>query len=110
MTLSVSGEIEDEQIAEDIYSKPKLILLFDNGKEDRRIPFVISDLGYFGTKCRFSGEYTYMLDMLFWKTRAENLPFTMKFALQYGNYYFDEIKIEDRPPVISYEDEHYKLD
>ena len=70
MVLSVSGEIEDEQIAEDIYSKPKLILLFDNGKEDRRIPFVISDLGYFGTKCRFSGEYTYMLNMLFWKTRA----------------------------------------
>ena len=58
MTLSVSGEIEDEQIAEDIYSKPKLILLFDNGKEDRRIPFVIRDLGYFATKCRFSGEYT----------------------------------------------------
>lgn len=110
MVLSVSGEIEDEQIAEDIYSKPKLILLFDNGKEDRRIPFVISDLGYFGTKCRFSGEYTYMLNMLFWKTRAENLPFTLKFALSYGNYYYDEIKIEDRSPVIEYEDEQYVLD
>lgn len=110
MVLSISGEIEDEQIAEDIYGKPKLILLFDNGEEDRRIPFVLKDLGYFGTKCRFSGEYTYLLDMLFWKTRSKNLPFTMKFALSYGNYYYNEIKIEDRPPVISYEDERYKMD
>lgn len=107
MIIAVSGEIEDEQISRDIYSKPKLIMLFDNEREDRRIPFVISDIGYFGDKCRFSGEYTYLLDMLFWKTRADNLDFKMKFALSYGNCYFDEISIDVSNLVLDYDNEHY---
>ncbi len=109
MTLSISGEIEDEMISRDIYSKPKLIMLFESEKEDRRIPFVLSDLGYFGTKCRFSGEYIYDLDMIFWKTRSLHLPFTLKFALSYGNYYYDEITLSDHKPVLDFDNLKYKI-
>lgn len=107
--LEISGEIEDEQISSGIFSKPKLILLFYNGREDRRIPFVITNIGYFGDKCFFSGMYVYRLDMLFWKTRSLNLPFNMKFALSYGNCYFDEISPESVGRIMIDDDANYKL-
>lgn len=110
MVIEVSGEIEDNQIAKGIFSKPKLILLFENSSEDRRIPFVINNIGYFGDKCFFSGMYVYRLDMLFWKTRNLDLPFTMKFALSYGNCYFDEIMMESVGRIIINDDANFMLE
>lgn len=109
MVITVSGEINDELIRDGVFSKPKLIMLFDNGKEDRRIPLVLSECGYYGSVCRFRGEYTYMLDMLFWRTRGENLPFQMKFALSYGNAYYDSIALSEHEPLIDREDNGYEI-
>ena len=35
LSLNICGEIEDSEIANGVLSKPKLILLFENEKEDR---------------------------------------------------------------------------
>lgn len=94
LSLNICGEIEDSEIANGVLSKPKLILLFENEKEDRRIPFVFEDVSYIGTKCVFSGVYEYRLDMLFWKSRALNLPFKLNFALSYGNEYIEDVKVQ----------------
>ena len=72
MTIDISGEFIDETINSKFLSTPKVILYFDNGEEDRRIPLVIRfrDITYINGKCMFSGVYTYRLDYIFWKTRG----------------------------------------
>ena len=77
LTLTIMGSITDEVINPHFVSKPKLILHFINEKEDRRIPFVLSNVIHTNGKCYFSGRYVYRLDLLFWKTRSQYLPFDM---------------------------------
>ncbi len=69
MTLTVMGTVTDPTINSHFLSNPKLVLHFNNGKEDRRIPFVLSNVTHIDGKCFFSGRYNYRLDLLFWKTR-----------------------------------------
>ena len=71
LTLTIMGEISDDAINSHYLSRPKLVLYFNNGKEDRRIPFVLSNVTYVDKKCFFSGKYSYRLDLLFWKTRKD---------------------------------------
>lgn len=99
MTISLSGEFIDETINSKFLSTPKVILHFDNGEEDRRIPLVIRfrDITYIDGKCMFSGEYTYRLDYLFWKTRGKGLPFTLYFNLNFADFYAEKIAIKVTP-------------
>ena len=46
MTLTIMGEVADKTINSHFLSKPKIVLHFNNGKEDRRIPFVLSNVTY----------------------------------------------------------------
>ena len=56
MTLTVMGSIADPSINSHFLSNPKLIMHFDNGKEDRRIPFVLSNVTHIDGKVFFSSE------------------------------------------------------
>ena len=71
MVLTIMGEVSDKMINSHFLSKPKIILYFYNKIEDRRIPFVLSNVTYVDGKCFFSGKYTYRLDLLFWRTRYQ---------------------------------------
>lgn len=97
MILSVMGSVSDPSINAHFSSKPKLILYFTNGAEDRRIPFVLSNVIHTEGKCYFSGRYTYRLDLLFWKTRSQFLPFDMYFNFSFVDYYEEKLKIDMTP-------------
>lgn len=104
MILTIMGTITDEVINSHFVSKPKLILHFNNGKEDRRIPFVLSNVIHTDGKCYFSGRYTYRLDLLFWKTRSEYLPFDMYLNFGFVDYYEEKIDVDLTPEVELLED------
>lgn len=97
MILTIMGTIEDETINSHFVAKPKLVLHFNNGQEDRRIPFVLSNVVHVDGKCYFSGRYTYRLDLLFWKTREDYLPFEMYLNLGFSDFYEEKIKVDLTP-------------
>ncbi len=99
MTIDLSGEFIDESINSKFLSTPKVVLYFDNGEEDRRIPLVIRfrDITYIDGKCMFSGIYTYRLDYVFWKTRGKGLPFDLYFNVSFADFYEEKIPIDVTP-------------
>ncbi len=107
LTLTITGEIRDESINSHFLSKPKIVLHFINEKEDRRIPFVLSNVTYIDGKCFFSGQYTYLLNMLFWKTRRVYSPFDMYINFSFADYYEEKINVNLMPEVFETDDKCY---
>ncbi len=95
MTLTVMGTVTDPTINSHFLSNPKLVLHFNNGKEDRRIPFVLSNVTHIDGKCFFSGRYNYRLDLLFWKTRKD--------------FYEEKIPVDLTPAVCETDDKYYRF-
>ena len=108
LTLTIMGSITDEVINPHFVSKPKLILHFINDEEDRRIPFVLSNVIHTRGKCYFSGSYVYRLDLLFWKTRNKYLPFDMYLNFGFVDFYEEKIKIDMKPEAISADNFKFK--
>lgn len=73
--------------------KPKLVMYFNNGEENRRLPIPMKSVVHEDGICKFTATYKYQLDMLFWKTRSRFLSFNMHFNLSFGNYYEEEIDV-----------------
>ena len=107
MILTIMGEVADNTINSHFLSKPKVVLHFINEKEDRRIPFVLSNVTYVDGKCFFSGKYTYRLDLLFWKTRNNYLPFDMYLNFGFADYYQERIKVDLTPETFETDDKCY---
>lgn len=101
------GEVADPSINSHFLSKPKLVLHFCNGKEDRRIPFVLSNVTYVDGKCFFSGKYSYRLDFLFWKTRSEHLPFDMYLNFGFADFYREKAEADLMPEMFETDDKCY---
>lgn len=101
------GEVSDKMINTHFLSKPKIVLYFNNGKEDRRIPFVLSNVTYVDGKCFFSGKYTYRLDLLFWSTRKDCLPFDMFINFGFADFYEEKINVDLTPEVFETDDKCY---
>ncbi len=110
MTLTVMGAILDESINSHFLSKPKLVMHFDNGREDRRIPFVLTNVTHIDGKCFFSGRYVYSLNYLFWKTRESYMPFNMYFNLSFADFYEEKIDVNLTPELLETDDKNYKLE
>ena len=108
LTLTIMGSITDEVINPHFVSKPKLILHFINDEEDRRIPFVLSNVIHTRGKCYFSGSYVYRLDLLFWKTRNKYLPFDMYLNFGFVDFYEEKIKIDMKPEAFSADNFKFK--
>lgn len=108
MTLTIMGTISDPTINSHFLSNPKLVLHFNNGKEDRRIPFVLSNVTHIDGKCFFSGRYTYRLDLLFWKTRKECLPFEMFLNLGFADFYEEKIPVDLTPELSESDNRNFK--
>ena len=109
MILNISGVINDKRINSHFASKPKLILHFINEWEDRRIPFVISNVIYTEGKCYFSGRYKYNLNLVFWKTRKEFLPFNLRINFIFIDYYEEAIQLNFEKDSINTDDLKYKF-
>ena len=97
LTLNIMGTITDSVINAHFVSKPKVILHFINKREDRRIPFVLSNVIHTDGKCYFSGRYTYRLDLLFWKTAKDYLPFDMYLNFSFVDFYEEKIPVDLTP-------------
>lgn len=82
-------------------SKPKVILYFENGEEDRRIPLVIKKIEQDEEEQTviFHSDYTYLLDQLFWKSRNCGNDIRMYFHVLYGAYYEEYIPIKIEPEL-----------
>ena len=107
MMLTIMGSVYDKMINPHFLSKPKIVLFFNDGKEDRRIPFVLSNVTHIDGKCLFSGKYTYRLDLLFWKTRSECLPFDMYLNFSFADYYEEKIPVDLTPELFETDDKCY---
>ena len=109
MILGISGEFSDPSFDPESLSTPKVILYFENGKEDRRIPFVINvkNITRLDGKIEFTGEYTYFLNFVFWKTRSLNLPFQMYFNLSCAGFYEEKIPIKIEPEFFEQDNNYY---
>lgn len=94
LTLAISGMIEDPEISDTHLPRPKLVLYFDNGSENRRLPLVLNEISYINGKCCFEGEYTYRLDLIYWSTRGMALPSLMTLKLSYGRFYEEKAEFE----------------
>lgn len=107
MYLNIMGEVADESINTHFLSKPKIVLHFFDGTEDRRIPFILTNVTYVDGKCYFSGKYRYRLDLLFWKTRKDCLPFDMYLNFSFADYYEEKIPVDLTPEEFETDDKCY---
>ncbi len=74
MFIGVEGIVYDC----DSQVRPRVLLWFQNEKEDRSFTLRITDLQYDSEgRCKFQGGFYCFLDRIFWKTREEGLPFTL---------------------------------
>ena len=110
LTLSITGKIFDEEIAKGIRIRPKLTMHFINKDEDRRIPFVISDILYDDNVCTFHGTYVYKLDYIFWNTKNKFENVSMYLNFSYGNFYKEKINIDASNINVNYDDLDFNLD
>ncbi len=104
LSLTIMGEVADKSINSHFLSKPKIVLYFNDGKEDRRIPFVLSNVTYVDGKCFFSGKYNYRLDLLFWKTRKDYLPFDMYINFGFEGFYQEKVDVDLTPEMFETDD------
>ena len=109
LTLNIMGTVTDEAINSHFVSKPKLTLFFTNGKEDRRLPLVLSNVIPTAGKCYFSGMYTYRLDLLFWKTKNDYLPFEMYLNFGFVDYYEEKIQVDVKPAHMRTDKRQYRF-
>ena len=111
MTISLNGEFIDPSINPKFLSTPKIVLHFNNGEEDRRIPMVIKfrNITYIDGKCMFTGEYTYRLDCIFWKTRGRGLPFSMYVNLSFADFYEEKVNIDIKPEIFEQDNNFFSL-
>ena len=109
LTMTIMGTLNDERINANFVSKPKLILHFINGEEDRRIPFVLTNVIHTEGKCYFSGIYTYRLDLLFWKSSKKFLPFDMYFNFSFVDYYAEKVPAKFSPEIFKTDKKLFKV-
>ncbi|MBQ1838116.1 MAG: CDP-glycerol glycerophosphotransferase family protein [Ruminococcus sp.] len=107
LTLNIKGTVTDEAINAHFVSKPKLTLYFTNGKEDRRIPLVLENVIPAAGKCYFSGMYAYRLDLLFWKTKNDYLPFEMYLNFGFVDFYEERIPVDVKPQKMRVDNKQY---
>lgn len=107
MTLAMSGYTACHLEDTDYVPKAKLILYFWRPDEDRRIPFVISEFEQRDGVFYFSGEYTYQLNRIFWKTKESNEETKLTFHLQCGIEYEENIHVDMSEASITEDDSYF---
>lgn len=112
LEISITGKFIDPDISKEYLSKPKVILYFNNGIEDRRIPFVIKseDITFMDGKCMFFGTYTYYLDLIFWKTRNAQIPFDIYFNLSFSDFYEEKVNVDLNLKQCNQDKKYYELE
>ncbi len=110
MTFSLSGVIHDPALADAPFlSQPKVVLYFENGQENRRIPLPLREVSFVRDRCEFAGQYTYMLEHIYWTTARRRLPGTLRLILSYGNEYVEGAAFSLAPDALETDDRSYLL-
>lgn len=108
MYLNIEGFVKCDIPDSDYIPKAKLILCFENEKEDRRIPFIYDECEKRDGGFWFKGEgRSYLLNQIFWKTKDAGLRAKMSFALQCGNEYEEHIVIDYSETEVIFEKLHF---
>ena len=109
--VDIYGEFISPEINPKFLSTPKVILYFNNGIEDRRIPLPlkIENITYLNGKCIFLGKYTYQLNHIFWKTKKKDIPCDMYINLSFADFYEEKIDIDLTPDVFQQDSKYYSI-
>ncbi len=100
LTLAVTGSIADPALSADRLPRPKIVLYFSNGEENRRLPLVLQNVSYIQNRCVFDGRYTYKLPYIYWTTRGKRLPGTLTLHLSYGTDYVENAAFALAPDAL----------
>ncbi len=94
-------EVSGEFPFTDNLAKAKIIMHFDNGIEDRRIPLMIPRMSYNEAEgiMTFKSRYNYFLQHLFWKSKNSTNEVRMHFNLLWGDVYEENIQIDMTPEI-----------
>lgn len=88
-------------------ARPKWILYFVRGNEDRRIPLVIDTAVYQEGSWYFGGTYEYLLDCLFWKIDKQRQDIQVYLNCQMGDYYEEKISQDLTPEELETDSDSY---
>ena len=88
-------------------ARPKWILYFVRGNEDRRIPLVIDTVVYQEGSWYFGGTYEYLLDCLFWKIDKQRQDIQVYLNCQMGDYYEEKISQDLTPEELETDSDSY---
>ncbi len=91
MFIAVEGIVYDC----DSQVRPRVLLWFQNGKEDRSFTLRITDLQHDSEgRCRFQGGFYCFLNRIFWRTREDKLPFTLHMDLICGGERVEHVEFQ----------------
>lgn len=110
LTVTLTGYVVDPALSAKAMPRPKVVLFFENGQENRRIPLVIQDIRYIQDRCLFTGSYTYKLGYIYWSTRGKLLPGTMRLDFSYGNFYKEGADFYVDPQGVQIESKLYRFE
>lgn len=112
LKIRISGEFISPEINPKFLSTPKVILYFENGLEDRRIPLPIKveNITYIHGKCMFLGYCDYQLQHIFWKTKNKDIPFKMYLNLSFADFYEEKVQVNLTPEEFISKSKFYSLE
>ncbi len=112
LKISISGEFISPEINPKFLSTPKVVLYFENGLEDRRIPLPIKidNISYLNGRCLFFGKCVYQLNHIFWKTKNKDIPFRLYFNLSFADYYEEKVEVDLSPDEFEQDKKFFKLE
>lgn len=108
MRIALSGHASCHLTDTDYVPKAKLVLFFWRPDEDRRIPFVFSECEKRDGVFYFSGEYTYLLQHIFWKTKNINEETKLTFHLFCGTECQENIQLDMSEAVLTDKHSYYE--
>lgn len=106
MTLTMNGFVRSDRYR-DYVPSARIVMVFDNGKENRRLPFVIKQEGTKDGVYSFSGRYRYELQNVFWNTQKTTRKFTLKFQIFFGEEFVDQAAFDASEVVFERRDTLY---
>ena len=107
MTLGMDGYIRSDEYG-DYVPRGRVVLVFDNGIENRRLPLVINKESASNGKFTFSGGFLYRLNNVFWRSVDDTKKVTLKFQIYYGTEFEECAEIDVSKAVIEKINPYYE--
>ena len=106
MTLTMNGFVRSDRYR-DYVPRARIVMVFDNGTENRRLPLVIKQEGTKDGVYTFSGRYRYELQHVFWKTQESTRKFSLRFQIFFGEEFEDQAEFDASEVIFERRDTLY---